>query len=244
MLPDTAATRFHKAIDRLGRLLAERDLERRYNPDWASQPRVPSGNPGGGRWTDGGPSIIGEELNPSAFEEPVSDEPIGEEPPDVPTVRPEKARRRSRYVKKIARWLLQGTRVGVRLSPIGRALDIYEAGLWIYDHWSFIEAYQDKPKSLGELRAAASQRRKGYDIHHIVERASALEDDFPLSRVDGAENLVSIPTLKHWELNRWYEMKNPNFGWLTPRQYARGKDWPTRLRLGLDGLRDIGVLER
>lgn len=40
MLPDTAATRFHKAMDRLGRLLAERALERRYNPDWASQPRV------------------------------------------------------------------------------------------------------------------------------------------------------------------------------------------------------------
>lgn len=31
--PDTATTRFHKAMDRLGRLPAERDLERRYNPD-------------------------------------------------------------------------------------------------------------------------------------------------------------------------------------------------------------------
>jgi HK97 family phage portal protein len=29
------------------------DLERQYNPDWASQPRSPAGNPDGGRWTDG-----------------------------------------------------------------------------------------------------------------------------------------------------------------------------------------------
>jgi hypothetical protein len=27
------------------------DLERRYNPDWPSQPRVPAGEPEGGQWT-------------------------------------------------------------------------------------------------------------------------------------------------------------------------------------------------
>ncbi|MBY8918073.1 hypothetical protein KUG85_10440 [Nitratireductor sp. L1-7-SE] len=37
-----------------GRL--ERALKR--NPRWHIQPRVPAGNPGGGRWTDGGGSVV------------------------------------------------------------------------------------------------------------------------------------------------------------------------------------------
>ena len=56
---------------RLGRLLHGRRLERRYNPNWPSQPRVPRGNPDGGQWTDGG-AFGGEELEPSEFEEAVS----------------------------------------------------------------------------------------------------------------------------------------------------------------------------
>lgn len=66
--------------------------------------------------------------------------------------------------------MLRAARVGLRASPIGRALDVYDAGYWIYDHWAYIEAYQDEPKTLDELRAAVADRKKGYDIHHIVER--------------------------------------------------------------------------
>ena len=49
-----AAVRFKLAALRLRVALVADALERRYNPDWALQPRVPSGNPDGGRWTDGG----------------------------------------------------------------------------------------------------------------------------------------------------------------------------------------------
>ncbi len=49
----TAEGRFEIAMARLGRLLHGRRLERRYNPNWASQPRVPRGNADGGQWTDG-----------------------------------------------------------------------------------------------------------------------------------------------------------------------------------------------
>lgn len=52
----TAEDQFEAAMDRLGQLLHERRLERRYNPNWPSQPRVPRGHPDGGRWTDGGAS--------------------------------------------------------------------------------------------------------------------------------------------------------------------------------------------
>lgn len=54
MTAATAEGAFEMAMERLGRLLQERRLERRYNPNWPSQPRVPRGNPDGGRWTDGG----------------------------------------------------------------------------------------------------------------------------------------------------------------------------------------------
>ncbi len=39
--------------------LAGPDLERRYNPNWPSQPCVPRGNSDGGRWTDGGGEALG-----------------------------------------------------------------------------------------------------------------------------------------------------------------------------------------
>ena len=36
------------------------ELERRYNPNWPSQPRVPAGEPlGSGRWSGGGSRISG-----------------------------------------------------------------------------------------------------------------------------------------------------------------------------------------
>ncbi len=239
----TAEGRFEMAMARLGRLLHERRLERRYNPNWPSQPRVPRGNTDGGRWTDGGASG-GEELEPSEFEEPVSDDDAGDDrPPEVPKERPERARHRNRFVKRVARWLLRAARVGIRVTPIGRALDVYEAGYWIYDHWPYIEAYQDEPRTLDELRAAVAERKKGYDIHHIVERASGIKGNIPVSWLDGPENLVRIPTLKHWELNKWFETRIRDYGWLTPREYVVGKDKDVRFDVGLAGLRAVGVLK-
>jgi hypothetical protein len=53
-----AAVRFKVAALRLRVALAADTLQRRYNPNWASQPRVPAGNRDGGRWTDdNGPAI-------------------------------------------------------------------------------------------------------------------------------------------------------------------------------------------
>ena len=115
-------------------MLHGRRLERRYNPNWSSQARVPRGNPDGGRWTDGGASG-GEELEPGPFEEAVSGDDVGDDrPPEVPKERPERARHRNPFIKRVARWLLRAARVGLRVSPIGRALDVYDAGYWIYDH--------------------------------------------------------------------------------------------------------------
>jgi hypothetical protein len=100
-------------------------------------------------------------------------------------------------------------------------------------------------KGLAELQADALRYgvRPGYNIHHIVEKASARYDGFPESMIESSENKVSIPTLKHWELNSWYETANEKYGFETPRDYARGKSWEQKRQLGLNGLRKIGVLK-
>ena len=61
--------------------------------------------------------------------------------------------------------------------------------------------------------------------------------------IDAPDNLVRIPTFKHWELNAWYQTPNADYDLLSPREYLRGKDWAERTRVGLDALIDLGILE-
>jgi hypothetical protein len=49
-----------RAMDRFQRLLREHALDRRYNPDWRLQPRLPRGDPDGGQWTRGPGGVGGE----------------------------------------------------------------------------------------------------------------------------------------------------------------------------------------
>jgi hypothetical protein len=91
------------------------------------------------------------------------------------------------------------------------------------------------------LPSAVSTR--GYDIHHIVEQTQAEQDGFPRSLIDSPGNLVRIPTLKHWELNAWYQMPNDDFDGVSPRTHLWGKDWAERIRVGRDALIDHGILK-
>ena len=70
----------------------------------------------------------------------------------------------------------------------------------------------------------------------------------PRDKVSSPDNVVRIPTLKHWEINGWLGTPNEEFGdargnKLTPRQYMRGKSWEERYQFGLKVLRDFGVLK-
>ena len=76
-----------------------------------------------------------------------------------------------------------------------------------------------------------------------MEQATANPDGSEDERMDSPENLARIPTVKHWELNRWYQRQNDDFGGMTPRQYVEGKTWEERRSVGLMGLRDVGVLK-
>jgi hypothetical protein len=86
-------------------------------------------------------------------------------------------------------------------------------------------------------------RKKGYDIHHIVEQASARDYGYPSSMINAPQNLVRIPRYKHWEINAWYGKPNGSFGGVAPREYLKDKEWSERVRMGLDVLIDAGVLK-
>ena len=110
--------------------------------------------------------------------------------------------------------------------------------------YPYVKAYFDPPQSLEDLqRAAQSPPELGYDDHHIVEQATAAADGSEDALIAAPENLARISTVKHWHLNRWYETPNRYFSDMTPRQYLKGKSWDERYRVGLDGLRDAGVLQ-
>jgi hypothetical protein len=204
-----------------------------------NQPRVPAGVSEGGQWAK--PGVVPSQRPPS-FDDVIGHIPIhipgieeGEPRPPVPAERPSLARLRWPVIKQLARWAF-------KVSPAGRIGNVVEVGSWVYEYAPYVLAYLDPPKSLAELQGPAGRPRKGYDVHHIVERSAAKEPGFPSWKIETPENLVSIPTLKHWELNSWYERENPAYGDLTPRQYLKGKGWKERFAVGEEGLRAVEVL--
>lgn len=212
-----AATRFEIAMHR-----HDRALKYGYNPD---QPRVPAGNRQGGQWTDGDGSSGRVRL--------AGDVPTGDSP-EVPQERPPKSADRTAALKAAARSLGQ---VGASVAKIA------EVSSWLRTYSPEIESYRDSPKTLEELQQGVSTPAPGYDIHHIVEQTQAEREGFTRELIDGPDNLVRIPTMKHWEINAWYQTKNDEFGGMSPREYLSGRSWEVRRSVGLDALRKYGVLK-
>ena len=216
------------------RSLAALALEKAgYNPD---QPRWPAGTPGtpkpGGRWSprDQGPAGGSGDVwvRPNAKPKAPSDD----------TGRKAVAS----AAKAGVRWLVRAVLVAADITApeIVAALEISE--LLAEAALPYIQAYFDPPQSLADLNAAANDPQTGYDIHHIVEQATAAADGSEDDAMRSPDNLVRIPTLKHWELNAWYARSNAAYGNLSPREYLIGKSWDERRLVGLDGLQEIGVL--
>jgi len=218
-----AATRFEIAMRRHDSAL-KAGYRRKYgfNPD---QPRVPRGQPEGGEWTDGGSSPGRIRL---AGDIPTND------PPDILKKRPSTSRERTSAKKTVARWL---DRVGGAFETVAA---VAKLGAWLQTYSAEIESYRDPSKSLAELQQAVSTPAPGYDKHHIVQRNQT--SVFGKEAIDGPENLVLIPRLKHQEINGWYETKNPEFGGQSPRQYLNGRNWDVQRAVGLEALRKSGVL--
>jgi hypothetical protein len=168
---------------------------------------------------------------------------LHERPPHIPERRPPAARLRTRVVKQVAQWAAR-TALRAPLGPVGAVITIAEVATWLHESYPYIQAYQDPPKPLVELRRAAAVRKTGYDVHHIVERAAAATSGFPREMIDGPDNRARIPTLKHWQITGWYMTRNEDFGGLTPRAYLVGKDWAEHVRVGKLALARFGVMKQ
>ena len=162
-------------------------------------------------------------------------------PPKVPARRPETTRQRNRVAKQVAYW---AARSALRISggPLGVVITLAEAAIWLHEMYPAIQSYQDPPKSLEDLQKAVASREKGYDVHHIVEEDAARKAGFPEHWINGPDNLVRIPTLKHWQVTGWYMIPNGDFDGMTPREYLRDKDWIERQRVGYDALMRLRIL--
>lgn len=156
------------------------------------------------------------------------------DPPEIPKERPATSERRTAVLKDVARWL---GRYGGPLAKVAGA------AYWLYEYDAQITASLDPPKTLEELQRAVGTPKAGYEIHHIVEQTPAEQDGYRRPQINGPENLVRIPTLKHREITGWYQTKNDQFDGLSPREYLRGKMWEERTNVGLHALTKYGVLK-
>ncbi len=192
--------------------------EQKYRPDQARDDH--------GRWTDEGVGASGQQ--PKVYTAGL---------PRVPPRRPPTSGERSAVAKAVAIALVEA---GAKASGL---IEKIKETSWLYQSWPSIVSYVDAPKSFGELQTNALAPRPGYDRHHLAEQSSAEESGYPRRMIDAPENIVSIPRMKHWEINAWYQTPNEDFGRLTPREYLSGKDWNERQRVGLDALKKHGVLK-
>ncbi len=245
---------------------ALRESKAGFDPN---QPRVPRGQPDGGQWTDAGGgggggghskpdgSPEGDRaplritIHPPSWYRQTSDgsSETSEEPPlgDSPTVpanEPDTSRALNAFAKEAAYWLAKAALREVISPEVGTFINLLEAAHWAYKVYPYIQAYLDPPKTLDELQRAVSNPKIGYDVHHIVEQTSAERDGYPRRMIDAPENLVRIPTLKHWQITGWYMTRNDDFSGLSPRSFLRGKNWKERVRVGRMALTLYGVLKQ
>jgi hypothetical protein len=209
-------------------------FDRKYRPD---QPRVPSGSPDGGQWIGEGGASQGNSVAVEESRRELAPMVLAGFRPRIPKERPPTGPERTAVAKGLAIWLAE------RAVDVTDIADFVASKSWLFEALPSIRSYLDGPKTLDELQNSAAASRPGYDIHHIVERSSAVEDGYPRRQIDAADNLVSIPRMKHWEINAWYQARNPSYGDVSPRDYLRGKDWGERRRVGLDALARRGVLK-
>ncbi|MCB8839325.1 hypothetical protein [Aurantimonas sp. VKM B-3413] len=166
-----------------------------------------------------------------------------EDPPEIPKRDPGSDRGRFPIAKRTAFWLLRALKRGDRRVAI--VVAAIESIGYLTGFFDEIEASIDGPKSLDELRRAVKEQdgRKGTHVHHIVEKASAEQDGFPKSMIEGENNLVRIPRYQHENISAWYQRRNPDYDWQSPRRYLRGRSWEERMQMGLDLLIKEGLLK-
>lgn len=245
-------------------------LSRKYNPN---QPRVPAGNPDGGQWTDGGSgsaapmgdigfgnlSELGDfsdlfQITPSETALDVvqlaGDPPEGighnlgpslDEPPEIPQQLPATRSERMDFVRGAVSWI----RLAGRYTPIvGTFLAALDEAKDLKALTDAIKTANDPPATLEELQARAQRPSEtGYEDHHIVGQFAQNRLQFGDDLIDSPENKVRLPTVRHRDINGYYSKSSDRYDGLSPRDYLRGKSWDEQTRVGLEILRDNGVLK-
>jgi hypothetical protein len=111
------------------------------------------------------------------------------------------------------------------------------------------------PKTLEELQTPPQDHVLGYELHHIVEqnKDNVAKDDFAIAEwlrkfgrdaLDDPSNLVYVPRLKHEQITAAYNRKYLSIprSPLT-REVVSSMDFNEQRRVGLDALREVGVLK-
>jgi hypothetical protein len=146
------------------------------------------------------------------------------------------------FTRAAARWIGRAGRLGIAVGGIFELLDQVEEINLLTD---MIRTANDPPRTIDELQnGIGSDTQAGYHKHHIAEEAAARDAGFPENMIQGRDNLVRVPILKHIEVTRYYARKElqPDGRRLSPREMLKDKDFETRRQFGLDVLRRFGVL--
>lgn len=219
-------------------------LEKIFNPgigwDPAKHPRWPPGESDGGEFAPAGEGD-GSPIIPVAGPKPPwhhPEEPPGE-PPKVPDKLPISQAGKYLAIRTVTYWLMSAAE---KITPpvVQGVLAAAQAAEWL---WPYVSSTFDAPKTLEQLQQAANNPQVGYNVHHVVEQTPAKNDGFPASQIEDPSNKVLVPEVKHWQITAWFSTPNPQYGGLSPREYLKGKDWDTRVAVGLEGLREAGVLK-
>jgi hypothetical protein len=257
--------RIHVELGHIQRLLRlrRRLLDQKYN---ANQPRVPAGNPDGGQWTSGGGghslggrlgseaarSREGEGLFRIGPDDPrptgvrlAGDVPEGSgsnpDPPRIPTKRPDTREERMLFLRDVADWVRVVGRYAPVVSIFFEAPDQAQHIAWLTQA---AKSANDPPETLEVLQQRATEdSQPGYHNHHIVGQHWQNRQKFGDGPVQSRENIVRIPVLKHIEITRWYSTQNSRYGGMTSRDYLRGREWDEQTEVGLEVLREHGVLK-
>jgi hypothetical protein len=123
------------------------------------------------------------------------------------------------------------------------AASVLLAAPWIASYAPLVIANADAPKDWEDLKSNVGMGRLGYDDHHLAEEAAARRAGFPEELIQGNDNLVSIPRMKHWAINGYMSRVDPELNDMSPREFLKDKSWEERQAFGLSVLKLFGVLK-
>jgi len=216
----TAALRLHLAAARISR-------ELRFNPNWRLQPRIPSGMPGGGRWTE---YLFGTVTSILPLLQRLGPQAVGK-------------------LREVARRLLPSLRRmpkpwAVDRQPSDESYDSETRRISRNSWQRFGEPHNIRFRNEDELRRILGPAGKGREWHHIVEKRLAGREGFPAELIHSTDNIISLPIDVHRRVSAKMSSSHRDFDGQLRRFWLEKMDFATQydhgLRLIEETLRELG----